>query len=36
MIDGSHAGYVEQNIAENMVNSLKMLKIEGKKIPKET
>ncbi len=36
MIDGRHAGYVEQKIVHDLVTALKHYKIEGKAIPKET
>ena len=36
MINGYHAGYVDTLEADDFVNSLKMLKIKGEDIPKET
>lgn len=36
MINGQHAGYVDTLEADDFINSLKILKIEGKQIPKET
>ena len=34
MIDGRHAGYVEQKVAQDLYLGLKHLKIEGKVLPK--
>jgi hypothetical protein len=34
MIDGRHAGYVEQKLANDMVAALKNYKIVGESIPK--
>lgn len=34
MVNGKLSGYVENNIVERFVESLKLLKIKGKKIPK--
>jgi DNA-directed RNA polymerase I subunit RPA2 len=36
MIDGRHAGYVEQKLAHGLFTALKHYKIEGKVLPKET
>lgn len=36
LIDGKHAGYVEQKIAQDLVTAMRHYKIEGKLIPKET
>ena len=36
LIDGGHVGYVDGNNVENMIAALKVAKIEGKKLPKET
>jgi hypothetical protein len=36
MINGNHAGYIDTLEADDFVNSLKILKIEGNVIPKET
>lgn len=34
MIDGRHAGYVEQKLAQELVTAMKHHKIKGKAIPK--
>lgn len=36
MIDGRHAGYVENKLADHLANSLRHLKVEGVSLPPET
>lgn len=36
MIDGKHAGYIEDDEAEQFIDSLRVLKIKGERIPIET
>jgi hypothetical protein len=36
MIDGRHAGYLENKICDDFMSQMKSHKIDGNKIPKET